>query len=85
MSIIFEKNTTIIIAIKLEQYIADIRILSIVIHKFCHKQEFCFIILFSIDKGTKINFHHAVLPFGLTVCLQMKGGRKFLLNAKKIA
>ena len=41
--------------------------------------------LLEINKDSKIYFHSAILPFNLTVSLQIKGGQETLLDAKEIA
>ena len=41
--------------------------------------------LLKIDKVSKESFHYTILFLGLAICLEVKSGRKFLLNALKIA
>ena len=72
-------------AIELEKYVADAGILGVVIGKLCHRKKPCLIILLKVDKGLKIGFHCAILPFGLTVRLWVEGGRESPLYAKEIA
>lgn len=74
----------IIAPVELKNHVADTRILSIVIPKFCHAQDTYLIVLPNIDKSTQISFHCAILPLGLTSSLQMKANEKLLLNAKKL-
>lgn len=65
-------------------YITSICTLSIIIHKFCYRQELCVIVLFSIDKGTKISFYYAILFLSLAIYLRIKYSKKLLLNTKKV-
>ena len=71
-------------AIELKKYVANAGILGIVIDKLCHRKKLCPIILFKVDKDSEINFYYTILPLSLAVCLQVEGGRKFLLDVKEI-
>ena len=42
------------------------------------------IILLEIDKALEVGFHSILLFFGLTVSLQIKGGKKPTLDTKKV-
>ena len=66
--------------IELKRCVTSAGILGIIISKLCYKKKLCSIILFEVDKGLKIGFHYAILPFSLAVCLQVEGGGESLLN-----
>ena len=59
-------------------------IFGIVVNKLCYRKKPCPIILIKVDKSSEIGFHHAILFFGLTVCLWIEGDRKSLLDTKEI-
>ena len=61
------KNTKIIVAIELEKYIAGNGIFGIIISKFCYKKKLYLIILFKVDKSSKVNFYCASLPLNLSI------------------
>ena len=71
-------------AIELKKCVADTGILSIVVGKLRHEKKPCSVILFEIDKGSKIDFYCTILPFSLTIFLLVEGNRESLLNAKEI-
>ena len=71
--------------VQLEQCVAGACIPSIIINKLDHLQEPCLIILFKVNKGSKVGFYGAVLPFRLTVYLRIEGSGEPLLDAKKVA
>ena len=71
-------------AIEFKKYIAGVGILGVIIGKLYHKKKLCLIILLKVDKDLEVSFHCAILPFGLTVCLWIKGGEESPLDAKKI-
>lgn len=60
-------------------------IFSIVIKKLSYWQELCLVILFKIDKNSKINFYYIILLFDLAVNLKIKSGEELLFDDKKIA
>ena len=70
---------------KFEKRVVGASILGIIISKFNYRKKPCLVILFEIDKNSKVGFHYTILPFGLTVHLWIEGGRESLLDAKKIA
>ena len=57
------KSVKIIFAIELEKCVASASILGIIIDKFYYKNKLCLIILFKINKNSKINFHYTILSF----------------------
>ena len=71
-------------ALKFKKHVANASIFGIIIGKFCYKKKLCLVILFEIDENSKIGFYCIILPLNLTVRLWMEGGRKLLLDAKKI-
>ena len=58
-----------IFAVEFKRRVASASILGIIIGKFYHKKKPYPVILFEIDKDSKIGFYFIILPFGLTVCL----------------
>ena len=70
-----------IFAIKLKKCVVDASILIIIIGKLCYKKKSCRIILLKIDKDSEIGFYYTILLFSLAICLQIKSGKEFLLNA----
>ena len=63
---------------------ASAYILGIVISKLSHWQKFDLIVLFKIDKDSKVSLYSAILPFCLAIGLEMKDNRKLLLDFKEI-
>lgn len=59
-------------------------IFDIIIHKYnyCHKSSL--IILFTINKGSKLGLYRAVLPLYPTVCLRIKSGKEAVLDFDKV-
>ena len=74
-----------IFTVELEKYMVSIGILDIIINELRYGKKPCSIILLKIEKSLEVNFHCTILPFSLTVCLQVEGGRDFLLDIKEIA
>ena len=64
---------------------ANIGILGIIISKLCHGKKPYLIILFKVDKGLEVGFHHTILLLNLAVRLQMEGDGESLFDAKEIA
>ena len=60
-------------------------ILGVIISKLGYWQESWLIILFEVDKISKIGLYGTILLFCLIVCLRMEGNREFPLDAKKVA
>ena len=75
IDIIFERNARLLFAIELERYVADTRIFGIIIYKFYHGQEFCQVILLSINKNLEIRLHYTVLPLYLIIYLMLESFR----------
>ena len=63
-----------IFAIKLKKCVANIDIFGIIISKLCYKKKSCLIILFKVDKNSKISFNCGVLSLSLAICLRIEGG-----------
>ena len=72
-------------ATELKKYMMSIGILNIIVGKLCYKKKPCSIIPLKIDKDLEIDFHCTILFFSLVAYLQVKSGRKSLLDTKKIA
>lgn len=85
VKLIFRRNVEMIVVVELKKRMCSIHILSIVICKFSHGQEFCSVVLLSIDKNTQISLHYTVLSLDLTVYLRMKYSKELSFNAKKVA
>ena len=74
-----------IFAIEFKKCVTGSDIFGIVVGKFCYKKKLNPIILFKIDKNSKIGFHCTILLFGLTVRLWIEGGEESSFNAKEKA
>ena len=74
-----------IFAIKFKKYVIGTSIFGIVVDKLCNRKKPCLVILFKIDKDSKVGFHHIILSFSLTVHLWVKSGKESPLNTKEIA
>ena len=59
--------------------------LGIIRNEFRHGKKPCSIILLKVNKSSDIGFYHTILPLSLTICLQIEGDKKFLLDTKEIA
>ena len=55
-------------------------ILGIIVSKLYYKKNSCLIILFEVNKGSKVGFYHIILPLSLAAYLRVEGSGKFLLN-----
>ena len=64
---------------------AGASIFGIIIGKLRHGKKLYLVILLKVDKNLDIGFYHAMLSFGMTVRLLVKGGKEFLLNVEEIA
>ena len=73
IKIFFIRNAEIISLVKLKRYIANVDIFGIIISKFCHKKKLYLIILFKVDKSSKIGFHCGILLFNLIIYLKIEG------------
>ena len=62
-----------IFAIKLKKCIAGTSIFGIIVNKFYYKKKSYPIILFKINKSSKIGFYYIVLPLNLAICLRIEG------------
>ena len=83
IKVFFVRNTRVIPVIEFKKHVASASIFGIIISKFRHKKKPCLVILFEIDKSSKISFYYTILLFNLIVCLWIKGGGKSLLDAKE--
>ena len=72
-------------AVKLKKCMVSISILGVIIGKLRHEKKLCLIILLDVNKGLEVDFHHAILPFILSLCLWVKDDREFMLDTKEIA
>ena len=71
--------------IQLERYAIGVCIFGVVVQKLGHRQESCPVILFEVDKDSKVCLHRAVLLFRLPVCLRVKRDGELSLNTKEVA
>lgn len=60
------------------------RIFGIIVGKFSDKKKPCLIIIFKIDKYSKVNLYNIILSLNLAICLLIKGDRESSLDVKKI-
>lgn len=74
-----------IVAIEVKYCVIPTCILSIVLCKFHHEQEFYLIVLLLIDKYVKISFYYHIFLLSLAVCLRIKDNGKYLHNTAKVA
>ena len=74
----------VVAAVQLERCMTGVCILGIVVRKLGHWQKSYLVILFKVDKGSKICLYCTVLAFGLTVYLRVERGRKFLFNSEEV-
>ena len=73
VNIFFKKNSGVVAIIELERGVTGAGIFSIIVGKFRHLQQLCLIILFPIDKCSKIRLYCAILPLRLAICMRLKG------------
>ena len=71
--------------IQFEQCVTGARIFSVVICELGHWQVLCPIILFKVDKDSKVYLYGTVLPLRLSVCLRIKSNGKPPFDAEKVA
>lgn len=72
-----------VVVVEFEKHVAGACIFGVVVSKLSYWQKPSPVILLTVNKRFEICIHGAVLPFGLAVCLRVKGGGKLLLNVKK--
>ena len=58
-----------IFAIELKRYMINANIFGIIIGKLDYKKKPYLIILFKVNKDSKISFYYTILFLGLSVCL----------------
>lgn len=75
----------VIAAIEFEWGVIGAGIFGIVIRKLSYWQLPCPIILFEINKGSKLGLHYTILPLVLTVSLRIDDSIEALLDAEEIA
>lgn len=73
------------IVVKLIRWITVADIIRIIVSKFSYKIESDLIVLFVIDKSSKICLYYAILPFSLPTSLRVKSSRESLVDLKKVA
>ena len=69
---------------KLKRFMANASILCIVISKLRYEKKLYSIILLEINKSLEVGFYYTILPLSLTIYLQIKSSKEFLLNVKEI-
>ena len=55
--------------VKLKKYIAGVSIFGIIISKLCYRKKLYLVILFEINKDSKVSFYYTILSFDLIICL----------------
>ena len=74
-----------VLAVQLKRLIAGACIFSIIISKLTNWQKLCLVILFKVDKSSKVSFYYTVLTFGLAIYLGIKDYEKSLFNSKEVS
>ena len=72
-------------AIQLEWCVTGACIFGVIVRKLGHRQESYPVILFEVDKSSKVFLYRAVLSFCLPVCLSVKRGGESSLDTKEVA
>ena len=70
--------------INFKKLVVNIAILYIIVGKLYYKKKQYLIILFKVNKGSKIGFYYIILPFCPFNYFQVNDKKKFLCNIKKI-
>lgn len=83
--IFFEKFAQLVSIVKLKRHITNVCVFSIIIYNFNHWQWFCLIVLFKVNKNSKIDFYYAILSLILIISLSIKCSKKPLFDVYKIA
>lgn len=81
---IFVGHLGVVVTIQLERCVASICFLCIIISKSCYWQTLYLVIFFKIDKNSKVDFYHAILPLFLAVSLRVEDNRKLPLDSEEI-
>ena len=58
-----------IFVVELKRYMASASIFGVIIGKFNYEKKLCLVILFEVNKGSKVGFYYIILPFGLIIYL----------------
>ena len=61
-----------IYVVELKRYKAGTGIFGIIISKLCYRNKLYLIILFKVNKNSKLSFYYIVLPLNLAICLRIK-------------
>ena len=83
VDVLFVGNTQVVPKIKLERHVPRAGVFRIIISKFHYAQEPCSVILFVINKDSKVSFHGTILLLNLAVGLEVEGGREPLFDAQE--
>ena len=83
IGIFFKENAKMIAAVKFKQRVIGAGIFGIVINKLGHWQKPSLVVPLKVDKGLEVHFYGAILPLGLPICLQIKGGKNRDLMPRK--
>ena len=69
---------------KVERHIPRTNIFFVIISELRHGQEPRPVVLFVVNKGSKVNFYHADLPLSLAVGLEMESSQKHSFDAQEV-
>ena len=61
-----------IFVIELKKCMANASIFYIIMGKFCYWEKSCSVILFKVNKNSKVDFYHTILPLGLAIYLKIE-------------
>ena len=64
----------IVVAVQLKRDITSAGVFSIVIGEFSYWKEPYLVVLFKVDKSSKVSFYDTILPLDLTVYLKLEHG-----------
>ena len=82
---LFIGNAWVIPTLEIKKRVLHASIFRVIISEFCHRQKPRLVVLFIINKGSKVSFYYAVLPLSLAVGLKVEDGRKSQFDAQKVA
>ena len=71
--------------VEFERYISYTKVFCNTISKFRYKQELCPVVLFVMNKNSKVSLYYTILLLNLAIDLRVKGSREPLFNAYEVA
>ena len=81
----FIGNASVVLAVELKKCVTYAGIFRVIKSKFRYRQELCLVILFVINKSSKISFYYAVLPHSLAFGLRIESNKEPPFDAQEIA